>query len=169
MYGETFYGRHTAQHQPIPKSSTTDQRDPLSYRGIALASAMFKLYCSVINSRLSSWSEINNKIVDEQNGFRKNRSTIDYVSTLTNITDSRKKRKLSTFCAFIDFRKAYDCINRELLWVKLGSIGITGKLLDAIKSLYVSVASCVRINSLTTDWFGVTYVCQRVKEQCYSF
>ena len=41
------------------------------------------------------------------------------------------------------------------LWVKLGSIGITGKLLDAIKSLYVSVASCIRINSLTTDWFDV--------------
>ena len=141
---------------PIPKSSTTDPRDPLSYRGIALASAMYKLYCSVINSRLSSWCEIHNKIVDEQNGFRKNRSTIDHVSTLTNIIDSRKKRKLSTFCAFIDFRKAYDCINRELLWVKLGSIGITGKLLDAIKSLYVSVASCVRINSLTSDWFGVT-------------
>ena len=95
-------------------------------------------------------------IVDEQNGFRKNRSTIDHVSTLTNIIESRKKRKLSTFCAFIIFRKAYGCIKRELLWVKLASIGITGKLLDAIKSLYVSVASCVHINSLTTDWFGVT-------------
>ena len=87
---------------PNPKSSTTDPRDPLSYRGITLASAMYKLYCSVINSRLSSWCGINNKIVDEQNGFRKNRSTIDHVSTLTNIIDSRKKRKLSTFCVFID-------------------------------------------------------------------
>ena len=63
---------------------------------------------------------------------------------------------MSTFCAFIDFRKAYDSINRELLWAKLDSTGIYGKLLDAIKSLYVSVASCVRLNNLTTDWFDVT-------------
>ena len=140
---------------PIPKSSTTDPRDPMSYRGIALASAMYKIYCSVINSRLASWCEVNNKLVDEQNGFRKCRSTIYQVSTLTNIIESRKKRKLSTFCAFIDFRKAYDCINRDLLWEKLESVGINGKLFNAIKSLYTSVTSCVRLNNLTTEWFDV--------------
>ena len=100
--------------------------------------------------------EANGKIVDEQNGFRESRSTIDQVSTLTNIIDSRKKRKLSTFCAFIDFRKAYDCINRDILWAKLDSIGVSGKLFNAVKSLYASVASCVRINNLTTDWFDVS-------------
>ena len=75
---------------PIPKSSTTDPRDPLSYRGIALASSMYKLYCFILNNRISSWCEANGKIVDEQNGLRKNRSTIDHVSTLTNIVDTRK-------------------------------------------------------------------------------
>ena len=121
-------------NSPIPKSSTTDPRDPLLYRGIALASSMYKLYCSVLNTRISSWCEENYKITDEQNGFRKNRSTIDHVATLTDIIDTRKqKRKLSTYCAFIDFRKAYDCINRDLLWCKLEGIGITGKLLGAVR------------------------------------
>ena len=96
---------------PIPKSSTTDHKDPLSYRGIALASSMY----NVLNTRISSWCEENDKVTDEQNGFRKNRSTIDHAITLTNIIDTRKKRKLSTYCAFTDFRKAYDCINRDLL------------------------------------------------------
>ena len=41
---------------PIPKSSTSDRRDPLSYRGISLAPSMYKLYCSVLNRRLSSWA-----------------------------------------------------------------------------------------------------------------
>lgn len=50
---------------PIPKSSTTDRRDPLSYRGITLASSMYKLYSSILNTRLSSWSESNDKFVDE--------------------------------------------------------------------------------------------------------
>ena len=76
----------------------------------------------------------------------------DQVSTLTNITDTRKKRKLSTVCAFIDFRKA----NKELLWTKLDNIEITGKMLGAITSVYVSLSSCVRLNNRTTDWFDVT-------------
>ena len=51
---------------------------------------------------------------EEQNGFRKGRSTVDYLSTLTSIIETRKLKKLSTFAAFIDFRKAYDKINRSI-------------------------------------------------------
>ncbi len=140
---------------PIPKSSTVDPRDPLSYRGISLASSMYKLYTCIINTRLSIWAESNNKLVDEQNGFRKKRSTIDHVSSLTQIVDTRKKSKLSTFCAFIDFRKAYDCINRNKLWHRLHSMGVSCKMLTAVKSLYNTITSCVRVNNLTTDWFPV--------------
>ena len=100
---------------PIPKSSTNDPRDPLQYRGITLAPSMYKLYCSIINKRLSVWIESNNKVVDEQNGFRKGRSTNDQISALTNIIETRQKRKLSTFAAFIDFKKAYDLVDRDIL------------------------------------------------------
>ena len=140
---------------PIPKSSTTDRRDPLSYRGICLAPAMYKLYCSVLNSRLTSWSDENHKLEDEQNGFRKGKSTTDHISSLMNIIDTRKKLKKSTFCAFIDFKKAYDTINRSILWKRLSDIGISGKMFQAIKSLYACVKSCVRLNSYKTDWFDV--------------
>lgn len=140
---------------PIPKSSTTDPRDPLSYRGISLASSVYKIYCSILNSRLSSWVESNNKIVDEQNGFRKGRSTTDQISSLTNIIDTRKKQKKSTYCAFIDFRKAYDLINRDKLWDKLMQSGIRGKMFQAIKSIYRNVTANVRINAFNTDWFDI--------------
>lgn len=140
---------------PIPKSSTSDRRDPLSYRGISLAPAMYKLYCSVLNRRLSSWSEQHGKLTDDQNGFRKGRSTTDHILSLTNIIDTRKRLRKPTFCAFIDFRKAYDTINRNILWKRLSNIGISGKMFSAIKSLYLSVRSCVRVNSYKTDWFDV--------------
>ena len=140
---------------PIPKTSTADPRDPLSYRGISLASSMYKLYSSLINIRLSLWSEENSKIVDVQNGFRKNRSTIDHLSSLTSIIETRKKMKLSTVCAFIDFRKAYDYINRDKLWQRLHDINVSSKMVTAIKSLYVNVSACVKVNNLTTDWFDV--------------
>jgi hypothetical protein len=113
---------------PIPKSSTADPRDPLSYRGLSLSCTMYKIYCTILNNRLSKWAESNNILSDEQNGFRKGRSTIDHVSSLTNIVETRKKQKLSTFCAFIDFRKAYDFIDRSLLWNKLDSKGIHGNM-----------------------------------------
>ena len=140
---------------PIPKSSSLDKRDPLSYRGISLAPSMYKLYCSILNNRLSKWSELNGHIADEQNGFRKKRSTIDHVLSLHNLIDSRKKLNKSTYCAFIDFKKAYDTINRNILWKRLNDIGVKGKMFYAVKSLYNSVMSCVRVNSVHTDWFDV--------------
>ena len=140
---------------PIPKSSTSDPRDPLSYRGITLAPAIYKLYCSILNERLSYWVNSNNVLVDEQNGFRKGRSTVDHICSLTSLLETRLKRKRSTFAAFIDFKKAYDSVNRSILWGKLIAVGINGKILRAVESLYRSVSSCVRINGLTTEWFDV--------------
>jgi hypothetical protein len=61
-----------------------DPRDPSCYRGIALPCVSYKLYCNILNERLAQWVDDNNLLVDEQNGFRKGRSTIDQLSTLTN-------------------------------------------------------------------------------------
>ena len=47
--------------------------------------------------------------------FVKGRSTIDHISSLTNIIETRKLKRKQTFVAFIDFRKAYDSIDRSLL------------------------------------------------------
>ena len=72
-------------------------RTLFSYRGIALASAVYKIYCSVINDRLTIWAESNGLMADEQNGFRKKRSTIDHISSLTSIIETRKKQKRQHF------------------------------------------------------------------------
>ena len=98
---------------PIPKSSTGDARNPLNYRGISLAPACYKLYCGVLNSRLETFVDEKNLLSDEQNGFRKSRSTLDHLSTLTSLIETRKAMKKDTFVAFIDFSKAYDSIPRD--------------------------------------------------------
>ena len=140
---------------PIPKCSTTDPRDPLSYRGITLAPCAYKLYCGILNNRLTEWLDEREIISDEQNGFIKGRSTIDHISTLTSIIETRKKCKLSTFVAFIDFKKAYDSIDRFLLFNKLENLGISTKFMFALKAIYTNVESCVRINGHVTEWFSV--------------
>ncbi|CAG2210923.1 unnamed protein product [Mytilus edulis] len=127
----------------------------MSYRGITLAPTSYKLYCGVLNSRLTVKLDDLNFIHDEQNGFRSNRNTIDHLSTITTIIETRKMCKMSTFAAFIDFKKAYDTVNRFLLFCKLESIGISSKMLNALKSLYHKVQSCVKVNGNLTQWFDV--------------
>ena len=105
-----------------------------------------------------AWSEPSNLIYEGQNGFRKGRSTIDHTSSLTQIIETRKKLKLSTFCAFIDFKKAYDSINKDILWYKLENLELNNKLLSAIKSFYNNVLCSVKLNGFLTYWFGVKKV-----------
>ena len=80
---------------------------------------------------------------------------MDHLSSLTSIIDTRKRNGKSTFSAFIDFRKAFDSINRDILWRKLARLGLSSKMIAAVKSLYSNIASRVRLNGHYTDWFAV--------------
>ena len=70
---------------PVPKSSNKDPCIPLNYRGISLLCCASKLYSSIINNRLTKHASVNNKLVEEQNGFRMGRLCQDHVFVLTSI------------------------------------------------------------------------------------
>ena len=97
--------------QPILKNKDEDPRMPSNYRGISLASGMYKLYCSVLNHRLTSWAESNDILADEQNGFRQGRSCPDHLYVLSEMIQTRKQQKKSMFVAYIDFSQAFNRIN----------------------------------------------------------
>ena len=141
---------------PILKNLGDDPRDPLNYRGITIKSSVYRIYCSILNYRLSSWIESNNILCDEQNGFRAGRGTIDHVGSLTSIIETRIKKKSDTFVAFIDFSKAYDRIHRELLWYKLSRLGISDQFIEVLKLLYNNVQCTTKINDFGTEWFDVS-------------
>ena len=128
--------------------------DPLSHRGITLTSAVYKLFCTILNNRLSKWENEHSVLAD--NGFRKHRSTTDQVISLTSIIETRKLYKKNTFVAFIDFTKAYDSINRGILFTKLSDLGISGLMYKALLAIYDNVRCAVRINGSLTEWFDVT-------------
>ena len=104
---------------PIPKSSSSNPCDPLSYRGISLLCTSAKLYSSLLNSRLLNFLDRENILADEQNGFRADRSCLDHVFTLYTIVTNRIGCKLNTFVAFIDLKKAFDFVDRRLLFIDL--------------------------------------------------
>ena len=82
---------------PIPKCSTSDPRDPLSYRGIAITPVVYKVYCSLLNDRIKTWSEDNKLIFEGQNGFRKGRST-SYKFSYTNNRNKEKVKIIYLLC-----------------------------------------------------------------------
>lgn len=132
-------------------NNTGDKRDASNYRGITVTTSIYKAYCALLNERLTKWAEENDIIEEEQNGFRRHRSTIDHLSTLSNIIETRKKAKKSTYVAFIDFSKAYDRVNHKRLWDKLYDISINGKMFEAVKSIYNNIQCAVKIDNYKTQ------------------
>ena len=107
---------------PIPKSSTKDCRDPLNSRGMTLTSSVYNLYCNILNDRLSRWESSNNILMDNQNGFRKNRSTVDHILTITSIIETRKinKKILSQLSSILGKHMTVStgicCLKRCVAW-----------------------------------------------------
>lgn len=137
---------------PLFKGGPNEYRyDPNKYRGITLLSIVGKTYTAILNNRISNYLENNGILVDEQAGFRKNRSTTDQLFILTEIILNRRPKP--TYAAFIDITKAYDRVWRDGLWYKLYKAGIKGKLWRILRKIYKHVESCVLLGKNRTDWF----------------
>ena len=154
-YGLTPSVWNMAIIRPIPKNSLVDARLPLEYRGISLLSTIYKLYTGILNNRIVKVAESNNIYAEEQNGFRKSRSCEDHIFTLSSIVRNRKRERLPTFVAFVDFEKAFDRVNRVLLFYKLKSMGFNGKMLRSIQSIYSECKALLKVNGCLTDSFCV--------------
>ena len=149
--------------RPIVKADATDPRDPLCYRGICLLSIPCKVYADILNTRFSNWIDENNIVVDEQNCFRRNRSCLEHIYALYSVINKRKLQKQSTYVCFVDAKKAFDTVQRDCLWYKLISLGVKGKILNAVQSLYTEVQCVVKVNDYLTPTIDVS---QGVKQGC---
>ena len=76
---------------------------------------------------------------------------------ITTIVQNRLYQGKDTFVAFIDFTKAFDSVDRNLLLFKLLDYNINGNIYFAIKKLYSETHNCIRVNSMYTRWFPSLY------------
>jgi hypothetical protein len=147
----------------IPIFKKGDNNNPDNYRGIALTSVLSKVYTYILNKRLTEWSNKESKLLEEQAGFRSGYSTIDHIFTLYALVQKYLLRNTKLFVAFVDFRKAFDSVNRNALWNVLRQHGINSKLYKALKSVYNSVLASVRVDCK----YSATFKCfQGVKQGC---
>ena len=140
---------------PIPKDKNKDQLIPLNYRGISLLSTLSKLFTSIINTRLAEYLSSKHILVDEQNGFRKHRSCTDHLFVLNSAIRNRLNINKNSFVAFVDMEKAFDRVDRRLLFFRLQQYGINGRIYEIIKAIYTGNKSSVKVNDNMTDWYDV--------------
>lgn len=138
---------------PIYKNKG-DKASPDNYRGITILSCFGKLFTAVLNNRLNKYLENMNVLCEEQAGFRKQYSTTDHIFNLKCLIDLYLFRGKRLYCAFIDYKKAFDSINRTYLWQKLISNNIDGKMFKIIHSLYANAKSCVKSGHLKSTSFS---------------
>ena len=118
-----------------------------------MLSALGKLFTRVVNNRLSEWSEKYFVLVEAQASFRANMSTTDeFCTSWINFAYSQSCPK-ALLCIY-RFHQTFDYVVRKNLWYKLIKLGLRGKILIIIKSMYASVKSRVKYcNKLGNEFY----------------
>lgn len=127
---------------PVPKKGNANKVD--NYRGITLLSTLGKLFTRILNNRLYFWADCYGVLIDAQMGFRPGYSTVDNMFVLNAVIDTILSQRRKLYCAFIDFKKAFDYVNRQCLWYKLLKTGIRGTMFNIIRNMYSNVKSRVK-------------------------
>ena len=113
----------------------------------------------ILQARLQHY--VNRELADVQAGFRKERGMRDQIAQICWIIEkARQLQKFIYFC-FIDYTKAFDCVDHNKLWKILKEMGIPDHLTCLLRNLYAGQEATVRTGHGTTDWFQIGKgVCQ---------
>jgi len=149
--GEFPSSWHKSVVIPLHRYGSYDTPD--SYRGISLLSILSKVFTHVISKWLQKWADSFDLILEEQAGFRSGYTSSDNIFVLNSAVQKYLMRKKGLFVAFVDFRKAFDSVNRASLWEILKNNGIQGKMLRILRAMYSAVKSCVRYDGAYSKYF----------------
>ena len=115
----------------------------------------------ILQARLQQY--VNCEFPDVQAGFRKGRGTRDQIANIRWIIEKAREFQKNIYFCFIDYAKAFDCVDHSKLWKILKEMGIPDHLTCLLRNLYAGQGATVRTRHGTTDWFqigkGVCQVC----------
>ena len=107
-----------------------------NYRPLTVIVSLSGLYSRILNDRLTKVVETHRLLGEVQNGFRKGRMGADNSFILDTILWKQKALKKKVHLAFIDIVKAYDTVDRDILWKKMAGFGFSGDFLSSLKAIY---------------------------------
>ena len=107
----------------------------------------------ILQARLQQY--MNHELSDVQAGFRKGRGTRDQIANICWTLEKVRQFQKNIYFCFIDYAKAFDCVDHNKLWKILQEMGIPDHLTCLLKNLYESQEARVRTGHGTTDWFQI--------------
>ena len=113
-----------SQCSPIFKGGDMDPEDPISYRPISILNASNKIFERVLHDQLMNYVENNNILPKFQFGYRKRHNTSQAVLTFAKAVEDALDNKQIAIAIFMDLSKAFDTVDKDILYKKLHSIGV---------------------------------------------
>ena len=107
----------------------------------------------ILQARLQQ--NMNHELPDVPAGFRKGRGTRDQIANIHWITGKPREFQKNIYFCFIDYAKAFDCMDHSKLWKILKEMGIPDHLTCLLRDLYAGQEATVRTGHGTTDWFQI--------------
>ena len=124
-----------------------------NYRTIVLISHVSKVMLKILQARLQQY--VNHEVPDVQAGFRKGRGTRGQIANIHWIIEKAKEFQKYTYFCFIDYAKAFDCVDHYKLWKILKEMEIPDHLTCLLRNLYAGQEATVRTGHETTHWFQI--------------
>ena len=125
-----------------------------NHHTIALISQASKVILKIFQARLQQY--MNQELADVQSGFRKGRRIRDQIANIHWIIEkAREFQKKKIYFCFIDYTKAFDCVDHNKLWKILKEVEIPEHLTCLLRNLYAVQEATVRTGHGTRDWFQI--------------
>ena len=160
LYGALFdNGQYVREWSMASLTAVFKKGDATSldnYRAIAIGAVFGKLYSVLLDTRMSNVAEKEGWRAEGQAGFRPGKSTVDHVFVLRHLIEASQGHRTSKplFCCFVDFRKAYDMVRRDLLVKRLAELGVHGCMLQAIVQMYWDAPLVPKIGTMLGPEIG---------------
>ena len=113
----------------------------------------YKVMVKILQAWLQQY--VNHELLDVQAGFRKGRGTRDQIANICWIIEKAREFQKNIYFCFIDYTKAFDCVDHNKLWKILNKMGIPDHLTCLFRNLYASQEATVRTGHGTKDWFQI--------------
>ena len=137
----------------ITISKKGDAKECSNYCRLAFISHTSKVMLKILQARLQQY--LNREILDVQAGFRKDRRTRGQIVNLHWIIKKAREFQKNIYFCFIDYAKAFDCVDHDKLWKILKEMGIPDHLTCLLRNLYAGQEATVTAGHGTTDWFQI--------------
>ena len=131
----------------VPKKGNA--KECLKYHTIALISHVSKVMLKLLQAKLQQY--VNRELPDVQAGFRKGRGTRDQIANILWIIEKAREFQKNIYFCFIDYAKAFGCVDHNKLWKILKEMGIPDHLTCLLRNLYAGQEATVRTGHGTTD------------------